>query len=90
MKNSFFSPIPVKGIGLVVGLANLESTKFATTTPDTRALAKYLADYVQKEFEDNFEIVGGNPTNDDWKAWTSAGLEAFESIENVKINIENV
>jgi hypothetical protein len=53
---------------------------------DTRALAKYLADYVQKEFEDNFEIVGGNPTNDDWKAWTMAGIEAFCSTENVGIN----
>jgi hypothetical protein len=43
----------------------------------------------KENFEDNFEIVGGNPTSDDWKAWASAGLEAFESIENIKINIES-
>jgi len=56
---------------------------------ENRDLMSYLADYVQQEFEDNFRYTGGSPTTDDWRAWLSAGIEAFESTENVKIKIES-
>jgi hypothetical protein len=52
--------------------------------PDTRTLAKYLADYIDTEVERN----NGVYIDDDVLDWLTQGIEAFESTENVKINFE--
>lgn len=51
----------------------------------TKNLAEYLADYIEREHE--LDDEAGERDHLDYKTILQEGLDAFESIEDVKISI---